>query len=106
MFIGEIVDAKQLSDKSQMTYAYYQQIKRGTTPKSAPSYINEKKESTLKVKKYICSICNYVYDPVIGDPNSGVRPGILFEELPKEWTCPICGATKIKLKKKKKPDKY
>ena len=102
LFIGKIVDAKQLSDKPQMTYTNYHQIKRGTTPKSAPSHLNETKEAPPKNGKYICSICNYVYDHALGDPISGVKPGILCEELPKDWTCPICGATKIKLKKKEK----
>lgn len=44
MFIGEVVDADILSDMICMTYDYYHQVKRGTTPKTAPSYIEEKKE--------------------------------------------------------------
>ena len=58
------------------------------------------KKTTKKIEKYICSICNYIYDPDLGDTISGVKAGILFGELPKEWNCPICGASKIKLKKK------
>ncbi len=100
VFIGEVVDAKILSNKAQMTYAFYHQIKRGTTPRSAPSYNREPKKPTKKIEKYICSICNYVYDPDLGDTISGVKAGILFGELPKEWNCPVCGAAKIKLKKK------
>lgn len=46
------------------------------------------------MKKYVCSICGYVYDPAKGDPDSGVKPGTAFESLPDDWTCPICGATK------------
>ena len=48
IFIGEIVDSGVLSDKPSLTYEYYQQVKRGTTPKTAPSYVAEKKEEPLK----------------------------------------------------------
>ena len=44
LFIGELVDAEVLSDNPSMTYEYYHQVKRGTTPKSAPSYIEKKEE--------------------------------------------------------------
>jgi len=44
--------------------------------------------------KYICSVCNYVYDPTLGDADSGIEPGTAFEELPADWTCPECGAGK------------
>lgn len=46
------------------------------------------------MEKYVCSICGYVYDPVIGDIDSGIEPGTLFENIPDSWTCPECGATK------------
>jgi len=39
IFIGELVGADVLSEGEPMTYAYYHQVKRGTTPKTAPSYI-------------------------------------------------------------------
>jgi rubredoxin len=41
-----------------------------------------------------CSICGYVYDPNLGDPDSDVRPGTYFEYLPLDWICPECGAGK------------
>lgn len=44
LFIGKVVDADIISDEVSMTYDYYHQVKRGTTPKTAPSYIEEKKE--------------------------------------------------------------
>ncbi len=93
MFIGELADAEVLSDNASMTYEYYHQVKRGTTPKSAPSYI-EKKEEKSGMKKYECSVCGYVYDPAEGDPDSGIAPGTAFEDLPDDWVCPICGASK------------
>jgi rubredoxin len=45
-------------------------------------------------KKYRCTICGYIYDPEKGDPDSDVPPGTLFENLPQDWVCPQCGATK------------
>lgn len=44
--------------------------------------------------KYVCTICGYVYDPAEGDPDNGVDPGTAFADVPDDWTCPICGATK------------
>jgi len=44
--------------------------------------------------KWRCMVCGYIYDPEIGDPDSGVPPGTSFEELPEDWICPICGASK------------
>jgi rubredoxin len=47
-----------------------------------------------KMKKWKCSICEYIYDPSKGDPDNGVKPGTAFEEIPEDWVCPTCGATK------------
>ena len=44
--------------------------------------------------KYECSLCVYIYDPAVGDPETGIAPGTPFEELPDDWGCPLCGATK------------
>ena len=49
--------------------------------------------------KYVCTICGYIYDPADGDPGSGVEPGTSFADLPDDWTCPICGATKDQFEK-------
>lgn len=46
------------------------------------------------MQKYICEICGYVYDPEKGDPDSGIKSGTPFEEIPDDWSCPQCGATK------------
>ena len=43
---------------------------------------------------YVCSVCGYEYNPVNGDPEHGVEPGTLFEDLPADWVCPVCGAQK------------
>ena len=98
MFIGELTDADVIKEGEPMTYAYYQQVKRGTTPKSAPSYI-EKKEDVATMSKYKCNICGYIYDPALGDADSGIQPGTPFESIPDGWTCPICGASKSEFKK-------
>jgi len=47
-----------------------------------------------KKKKYICIPCAYVYDPELGDPDSGIPPGTAFEDIPDDWMCPDCGVTK------------
>jgi rubredoxin len=44
--------------------------------------------------KYVCGICGYVYDPAKGDTDGGIPPGTPFEELPDDWSCPVCGAAK------------
>ena len=44
--------------------------------------------------KYICSVCDYVYDPALGDPENGVEPGTALEDLPDDWVCPDCGVGK------------
>ena len=46
------------------------------------------------MKQYKCSICGHIYDPAEGDPDSGIGPGTAFEEIPNDWTCPICGVGK------------
>ena len=46
------------------------------------------------MEKYICNICNYIYDPAIGDFDGGISPGMSFESLPEDWACPICGVGK------------
>ncbi len=48
----------------------------------------------VKMKKYQCTICGFVYDPVEGDPDSGIAPGTAFEDIPDDWMCPVCGVTK------------
>jgi rubredoxin len=46
------------------------------------------------MKKYECSVCGYVYDEAVGDPAAGIAPGTPWEELPDDWCCPLCGASK------------
>lgn len=46
------------------------------------------------MKKWRCSICGYVYDPAVGDPENGIKAGTDFEDLPDRWVCPECGVSK------------
>jgi rubredoxin len=47
-----------------------------------------------KTRKWICKVCSMIYDPIAGDPDSGIAPGTPFEQIPDDWHCPICGASK------------
>lgn len=91
MFIGELVKSEMLDDsKEPLTYAYYRNVKKGEAPKNAPTYIDksklENKTMSKSTKVYQCIVCKYVYDDAVED--------VPFEELPEDWTCPACGATK------------
>lgn len=44
--------------------------------------------------KYICKICATIYDPEKGDAEDGIPPGTPFENIPEDWTCPVCGSPK------------
>ena len=48
--------------------------------------------------KYICTVCEYIYDPELGDPENGIEPGTSFEDLPADWVCPLCGVGKRRLR--------
>ena len=52
-----------------------------------------------RMDRYVCAVCGYVYDPAVGDPDNGVEPGTKFEDLPDDWTCPVCGAEKDQFEK-------
>jgi rubredoxin len=53
-----------------------------------------KKKEAAKMAKYKCTVCGYIYDPELGDPDNGIKAGTPFEKLPDDWVCPICGAAK------------
>lgn len=48
--------------------------------------------------KYVCDVCGYVYDPMVGDPEHGFAPGTKWEDIPEGWTCPVCGVGKDQFK--------
>ncbi len=109
LFIGEVAEAEKLNDNPPLTYEYYHEHYKMLSPKNAPTYIdpeklkedektNEKPNSPEEVqssaKEHICIICGYTYDPEVGDPDKGIPPGTTFEDLPDDYTCPICSAGK------------
>jgi rubredoxin len=57
-------------------------------------FAKQKIEKTMENRKFECQPCGYIYDPAIGDPDSGIKPGTPFSELPDDWVCPLCGAYK------------
>ena len=46
------------------------------------------------MKKYVCKVCGWVYDPEKGDIDGDVAPGTAFEDIDDEWVCPVCGVGK------------
>jgi flavin reductase (DIM6/NTAB) family NADH-FMN oxidoreductase RutF len=95
IFVGKVIEAEVLSDGEPMTYAYYHAVKRGKTPRTAATYIEEKKPVEVEgMDRYVCTVCGYVYDPAVGDPDGGIEPGTAFEDLPDDWVCPVCGSGK------------
>ena len=109
VFVAIVTNAGVFGEGEPMSYSFYHEVKRGTTPRSAPSYIEEKKaapaaaetkkEAVPQMAKYRCKVCGYIYEPAQGDPDNGVSPGTPFEKLPDDWTCPVCGASKDEFEK-------
>ena len=50
--------------------------------------------STNPLKRWKCTVCGYIYDPASGDSRNGIDPGVAFDDLPEDWTCPKCRAAK------------
>jgi rubredoxin/flavin reductase (DIM6/NTAB) family NADH-FMN oxidoreductase RutF len=99
MFFADLVRAETLKEGTPLTYVHYHRVLKGKAPKKAPTYdpgegSAPSEERSKKMKKYICDVCGYVYDPAKGDPDNDVKPGTSFEDLPGDWTCPVCGAGK------------
>ncbi len=102
VFIVEITGAKVLKTGKPLTYAHYQDVKNGKAPANAPTYKGAapatveatKGKGENGMEKYVCGICGYVYDPEKGDSEAGISPGTAFGDLPDDWTCPVCGASK------------
>lgn len=88
VFLGKVTDCDVLKADDAMTYAYYHNVIKGKSPKTAPTYLPEKEEEKEK-ELYVCSICGYVYD--------GEIP---FEELPEDYVCPLCKQPKSVFEKK------
>ena len=79
VFLAEAADGEMQSQDKAMTYAYYHNVVKGKSPKTAPTYIEEEKNMEENKEKWVCSLCGYEYD--------GEIP---FEELPEDYVCPVC----------------
>lgn len=91
MYFGDLVNAEMIDDsKEPITYLYYRQVKRGLSPKNAPTYIDKSKFETkpvdLSLKKYKCTACGYIYDDSVEE--------VKYNQLPADWVCPVCGSEK------------
>ena len=82
--------------RSAMTDANREEIRR-LALELAGEY--NKTESENKGVKYVCEICGYEYDEAAGDPENGIPAGTKFEDLPEDFTCPLCGVGKENFKK-------
>ena len=51
------------------------------------------------MEKWRCIVCDYIYDPAAGDPDSGIAPGTKFDDIPESWVCPLCGVAKSDFEK-------
>ena len=79
VFLGKVIEADGYTNDNPMTYRYYHEKLKGTSPKNAPTYEEEKEvkqENRVKTKKWKCKICGYVYEG---------------ESVPEDFICPICG---------------
>ena len=47
----------------------------------------------------MCTVCGWLYESELGDPEHGVAPGTPWAQVPDSWTCPECGAPKDKFEK-------
>ena len=84
VFLAQIVAGSDKSTGEPMTYSYYHNVIRGSSPKNAPTYQPEEIKNDNDGNTYICTICKYEYND----------PDVPFEDLPDNWVCPICGAPK------------
>jgi flavin reductase (DIM6/NTAB) family NADH-FMN oxidoreductase RutF/rubredoxin len=99
LFIGEVMDCNLLDESNKaLTYAWYREVKKAFSPKNSPTYIDPikriKDKESEGLQKYQCVACSYIYDPAIGDPEGGIPPGTAYEDIPDDWICPVCGASK------------
>jgi rubredoxin/flavin reductase (DIM6/NTAB) family NADH-FMN oxidoreductase RutF len=105
LYVGKVIDSDVLDNEKQaLTYSYYRDVIKGLSPKNSPTYIDKNKKNAEKeiivpeIKvvhpEFLCTVCGYVYEPSMGDPACNIKPGTPFEDLPEDWTCPVCGVTK------------
>lgn len=97
LFIASIENMETMNDsKRPLTYAYYKNNLKGTTPVNAPTadvFVKQNAESHDD-ELWLCPICGYVYDVAKGDASQDISKGVKFHDLPEEWICPVCKAKK------------
>lgn len=92
LFVAEVIAGSDESIGVPMTYEYYVEQLGGAAPLKSPTYLPpELTFDKSSGESFVCSVCGYVYS----DPNFG------FEELPADWTCPICKMPKKAFVRKK-----
>lgn len=113
LIIGEVLDSDEISDDEPLTYQYYREKYKMYSPKNSPTYIEKslldaetatpsheikeeepEHEHIFDGESYVCVICGFTYNPEEGDPSMGIAPGTPFEDLPEDYKCPICNASK------------
>lgn len=96
-FVGDVVEAEVMAQTDPMTYAFYHEVKGGRTPKNASSFSSDVLEAegeeiqgvvradsaTEATKKtrigWRCKLCGYIE---------------YVDDLPDDFICPVCGATR------------
>lgn len=92
VFVAEILAGSDEAVGVPMTYQYYVENLGGASPKHSPTYLPPARTfDKSSGESFVCSVCGYVYN----DPNFG------FEELPADWTCPVCKMPKKAFVRKK-----
>lgn len=82
IFLGEVIEADDYSEENAMTYKYYHENLKGSSPKNAPTYEEtsiSQVDKDSKKRKWKCSICGYIHEA---------------DELPDDFKCPLCGVGK------------
>ena len=92
VFVAEIIAGSDEAVGVPMTYKYYVEELGAASPKNSPTYLPPARTfDKSSGESFVCSVCGYVYR----DPNFG------FEELPADWTCPVCKMPKKAFVRKK-----
>ncbi|MBA4410979.1 MAG: High molecular weight rubredoxin [Odoribacter sp.] len=116
LIIGEVLDSDEISGEDPLTYQHYREKYKMYSPKNSPTYIEKSKleeelpsvselsaepehKHVFDGESYVCVICGFTYNPEEGDPSIGIPPGTRFEDLPEDYKCPICNASKEYFKK-------
>lgn len=48
----------------------------------------------MPYKQFLCLICGFIYDEEAGWPEDGIPPRTHWADVPEDWSCPDCGASK------------